>query len=955
MKTVNLSYGYLMLLAGMMHLSGVPAASSNPDLPEGLPVVDGLSVYLDAESVESSGSRVTGMLDRTGNANDAREVGVIAPGLPVLLEGATPSGLNAVRFDGLGGYADVASNPDDFDGRAKTTFLVFRTDEFTAGASGGAGRLMNTAYRIIDSFESPYTQPHLRHRTSEIWLQTGGVFRMNVRNPLAEFIAAQTPDGSVSTGEFFIGVKEWRDNGDLFARIRNAANETFSGDSIGGMAEPEEHLHTRIGAGSETRNTRPTEFWAGDIAAVLIYNRGLSTSEREDVELYLHGAYLDDGSGAADPGEPPVVDGLILHLNGMNVMNDGDAVTELVDVSGRGNHATAFVHDPQPGLPTLLAGATPTGQDAVRFDGVGGYAEVPSNPEDFDGRAKTTIAVFRPEHLAGSDYITNTAYEILDPSLDPGEQSGLRTRTNSIRAFGGTDGGNLRVGQRNLSGGFVGVSTPAGSIRREGEYLIGINQWRANGDLASIVRDNQNERFESVGEGADAEPSGHINTRLGGTSATGDAETPVEGEFFEGEIAAFLIYNRELSGAELESVETYLYDTYLGSGQGEPGDPPVTEGLVLHLNGANVVANGDGTVSQLVDISGRGNHAETFVLEPPREGGPTLVPSGAPSGKPTVRFDGRVQYLEIGSSPEHFDGRSKTSVVVFNAEQLSDGRLINSSYSELAPGSSPSGRTQTNELRAWDNGNRLRANNRGPGGEFVGVNTPMESLFAGEFFIGMNQWRDNGELAAILIGPDNERFEAVTDGATADPAGHVHTRIGAGTSFGGTTVESFFPGEIAAVLIYNRELSAEELEDLETYLFEQYMMPSGVAFADWIAGFDVPPEASGPDDDASGDGVSNLLKYAIGGDPTETTLAGLPLTEIEVIGGNPYLVLEAHKNPAAMDLSYLVEMSTDLINWNSDPENVVILEEDTAILRARLGASLGEGPRAFIRLRVTLD
>ncbi len=316
----------------------------------------------------------------------------------------------------------------------------------------------------------------------------------------------------------------------------------------------------------------------------------------------------------------------------------------------------------------------------------------------------------------------------------------------------------------------------------------------------------------------------------------------------------------------------------------------------------------------MLDRTGNENHAMevggTVLTLPVRLEGAT------PSGLNAVRFDGLGGYADVASNPYDFDGLAKTSVVAVNAEQMSDVRLINSAYSELASGSSRSGRTQTNELRAWDNGNRLRANNRGPGGEFVGVNTPMESLFSGGFFVGMNQWRENGELAAILITPDNERFEAVTDGATADPAGHVHTRIGAGTSFGGTAVESFFPGEIAAVLIYNRELSAEELEDLEAYLFQRYMMPAGVAFADWIAGFDVPPEASGPEDDASGDGVRNLLKYAIGGDPTEAMLAGLPLTEIEVIEGNSFLVLEAQKNRGYDPRHLVLYHSRDGIHWD---------------------------------------
>ena len=947
MKTANHSLGYLMLLAGIIHLSGVPVASSNPGFPDGLPVVEDLSVYLDAESVEASGSHVMGMLDRTGKGNHAWEVGVTPPSKPLLIQEATPSGLDAVRFDGLGSYAEVPSNPDDFDGRARTIFLVFRADDLT-------GRLMNSAYEIIDSWEPDNLQPTARFRTSEVWLESGGVFRVSTRNPFGDFNAAQTPDGSVGTGEFVIGVKEWHEGGEYFARVRNAADETFSDDGIGGLAEPEAHLHTRIGAGSNFRNTRVADFFGGDIGAVLIYNRTLSSSEREDVEEYLRETYLDEAAGNASPGEPPVDSGLVLHLNSMNLITDGEVVTEWTDVSGRGNHAPTYAHDPRPGPLTLAEAATPSGQDAIRFDGIGGYAEVPSNPEDFDGRAKTIIAVFRPEHLAGSDYIVNTAYEILDPTVGSDEQGGGRTRNHWMRAFGDV-GGHLRSSGRTADGGHVGANTPDGSVRA-GEFHIGINQWRENGDIASIIRDVDNQRFEGVASGADAEPEGHVHTRLGAATAFGDFEALGSGEFFEGEIAAFLIYNRELSSSELEDVESYLYDSYLGSGPGPngPGDPPVLDDLVVHFNASNVAAE-EGIITELVDISGRGNHAPAFVYEPPREGGPELVPGGTPSGRPTVRFDGSRQYLEIEGSPDDFDGRGKTTIAVFNADPLSDGRIFNFAYSELDPGSAPSGRTQVHEMRAWDNGERLRVNNRGPGGEFVGVNTPEGTVAAGEFYIGMNHWRDNGDTAAILINEANERYEEVSDGATAEPSGHIHTRIGAGSEFGNLGVSSHFPGEIAAFLVYNRELSSEELDAIEGYLFQRYIAPDGVTFADWIAGFDVPEGLDGPDDDASGDGVSNLLKYAIGADPSQATLDGLPTVSVEDIDEDSFVVLDVQKNPAAGDVSYSVEGSTDLVNWATGPDNVMVMEEDAENLRVRLAVPLQEEPKAFLRLRVSLE
>lgn len=926
------------------------------DLPDGLPVTDGLSVYLDGESVQTSGDRVVRMIDRTGNENDAWEQIAGDPSLPILVEGATPTGLNAIRFDGLGGFADVPSNPVDFDGRAKATFIVFKADELGASASAGSGRLMNTAYSIIDSWEPEGQQPHERYRTSDIWTQSTGVLRLNARNPFGNFVATQTPNNSVAAGEFYIGVKEWRSNGDIFARIRDAANQTFTDDAIGAMAEPEGHIHTRIGATSNIRNTRPEEFFGGEIAAVLIYNRDLSTNEREDIEGYLHATYLDAGSGGSEPGTPPVTSGLILHLNGENVVTDDGLVTEIVDVSGRNNNAIARVHDPRPGLPTLLGGVTPSGRDAVRFDGVGSYADVASNPEDFDGRAKTTLVVFRAEHLAGSDYIFNSAYEILDPALPQNEQSDLRTRTNQMRAYE-EGGGNLRVSARNASGGFVGVSTPEGSIRA-GEFMIGVNHLRENGDLASIVRDQMNQRHITVGSGADADPSGHINTRLGGTNAAGEAVTPGEGEFFEGEVAAMLVYNRELSDSELQQVESYLYETYLdpAGGAGAPGEPPVTADLVLHLNGDNVVTDGNGTVATLLDTSGRENHATTFVHQPARDGGPTFVASGTPSGKPAVHFDGNLQFLEIAGSPEHFDGRAKTTIAVFEPDRIDDARIVNMAYTALHPTESPpSGRTRLNEVWLWSSNNRFRVANRATV-SFVAAATPNETLASGEYFIGINHWKADGETVAILRDSSNQRFEGTATGADALPEGHLHTRIGAGSGFGNLTPDLHYAGKLAAVLVYNRELSEQELEQVEGYLFDRYILPGGASgFDEWIAQFDIPAELRGPEDDASGDGIKNLVKFAIGRDPTVPSLDGLPELFIETEGSLNYLGLHVHKNADAEGIQYTIETSTNLFDWHADSENVVILEDDAETLRAHIATSMEEEPRAFIRLSVSSD
>lgn len=70
---------------------------------------------------------------------------------------------------------------------------------------------------------------------------------------------------------------------------------------------------------------------------------------------------------------------------------------------------------------------------------------------------------------------------------------------------------------------------------------------------------------------------------------------------------------------------------------------------------------------------------------------------------------------------------------------------------------------------------------------------------------------------------------------------------------------------------------------------------------------------SGPQANPSGDGVSNLLKYAFSSDPMVADRSALPQTAIE----NGALTLTYTVNKIATDLTYTVEVSSDMVTWNS--------------------------------------
>ncbi len=112
---------------------------------------------------------------------------------------------------------------------------------------------------------------------------------------------------------------------------------------------------------------------------------------------------------------------------------------------------------------------------------------------------------------------------------------------------------------------------------------------------------------------------------------------------------------------------------------------------------------------------------------------------------------------------------------------------------------------------------------------------------------------------------------------------------------------------------------------------------------------------SGSDANPVGDGMTNLLKYAIGLDPWRSYAAsGAPVSSVS----EGHLTLTFPQWTDATDLFYVVEVSDDLVTWSAASTDVVV-EETTPIgpnqvqvtVRDLRGTS--DASRRFIRLRVT--
>ena len=106
------------------------------------------------------------------------------------------------------------------------------------------------------------------------------------------------------------------------------------------------------------------------------------------------------------------------------------------------------------------------------------------------------------------------------------------------------------------------------------------------------------------------------------------------------------------------------------------------------------------------------------------------------------------------------------------------------------------------------------------------------------------------------------------------------------------------------------------------------------------------------------DGVSNLMKYALGVDPRRNGIPSLPLGQIlfDATAGSNYLTMTISRKAIAPGVTYVVEVSGDLATWRSVAGTDIAVLANTALLlkvRDNLPAG-GSAPLSrFIRLRIT--
>jgi hypothetical protein len=105
--------------------------------------------------------------------------------------------------------------------------------------------------------------------------------------------------------------------------------------------------------------------------------------------------------------------------------------------------------------------------------------------------------------------------------------------------------------------------------------------------------------------------------------------------------------------------------------------------------------------------------------------------------------------------------------------------------------------------------------------------------------------------------------------------------------------------------------------------------------------------ATGP----AGDGVPNLVKYALGLDPfTPATLDQMESATIEQISGLSYLTLTVNRAANPPDIGYTTALSSDLLNWSVNISNTTTLTNTPTQLIIRDNTPLGAGSNNFMQM-----
>jgi hypothetical protein len=771
--------------------------ATNPPVP-----ASGLQLWLRAdEGVTADGS---------GNISQWADQGPIQENATQTTAGNQPqfvtnviNGEPVVRFNGSSAYLQLPSGFSNLTSGV-TAFAVF-SPTTTAGSErifdiGNGAPFDNT---VLSQYGTQATMALTDFRGS-IVNQVYGGNELSISVP-QEYTAIQNGGTSMALYQ----------NGSLVAQTTN------------GVTALNNVLRQSNFIGKSNWSSDP--LYQGDMAEILIYNRTLTSSEQEQVEVYLadkYGLYHPDAAWplsydtgvqayiayyhwnkaqadayvaflASNPPAPAVPSsGLQLWLRAdAGVAYDGsNNVTTWSDQTG--NYPVTQSGSAEP---TYVANDI-NGEPALRFNG----SQFLANSGNMGLNADmTVITVAMTTAPASQGYMT-----YLGPGDSNGSGGGANQGTN--RALGYTNSQQLF----DTSGIYCqGAATPAA-----GTFVA---------EAATLDSTLQNVVFYRNGvQTATGRLSGVQN--LGAGITVGSTPDPSSG--WQGDIAEVLVYDHKLSSSDFAQVDGYLAnkygyyspnatwplaysslvqfqilinqwnkaqaDAYVAFQSDNPG--VMTDGLTLWLRADAGVTTSNGSVTAIADQTG--NYTLTQVAAVHQ---PTYVANDI-NGEPALRFNGSQWLASSGTLAPELN-QDMTVITV--------GMTTNPAVQEYAfYAGANNGTAGINRAIGYHAGDEFFDT----AGSADGALAPLSGVFVAE-----GATLNSNPLLNVSF----YRNGVLTATGTVSGMQNLSSGITLGAAGGGT---SGWQGDIAEVLVYDHQLSTAEMQQVGVYLANKYGLSTNV-------------------------------------------------------------------------------------------------------------------------------
>ncbi len=131
------------------------------------------------------------------------------------------------------------------------------------------------------------------------------------------------------------------------------------------------------------------------------------------------------------------------------------------------------------------------------------------------------------------------------------------------------------------------------------------------------------------------------------------------------------------------------------------------------------------------------------------------------------------------------------------------------------------------------------------------------------------------------------------------------------------------------------------------------------SYEGWKLSFDLSGDAALDDADDDADGLSLLLEFALGGDPTASSTDPLPEIALTPIAENTFLELIVTRPQDLQGIAYIPQTTTDLNAWPADASGILDPEpvpvdngNGTETLTYRRADAVESSESAFIRLKI---